>query len=66
MRPFPLTTLQGGINRLSVKGSASANRLYDFVNGYLTTSGWGYASTRTLIEESGFEVENALPSESHS
>jgi biotin synthase len=37
-----------------------------FVNGYLTTSGWGYESTRTLIEQSGFEVENALPLESNS
>ena len=39
MRPFPLTTLQGGINRLSVKGSASANRLYDLVNAYITNDG---------------------------
>ena len=33
-----------------------------FVNGYLTTSGWGYESTRTLIEQSGFEVEESIPS----
>jgi hypothetical protein len=39
MRPFPLTTLQGGINRLTVKGSASANRLYDFVNAYINNDG---------------------------
>lgn len=28
-----------------------------FVNGYLTTSGWGYERTRELIERAGFEVE---------
>lgn len=39
MRPVPLTTLQGGINRLSVKGNASANRLYDLVNAYITNDG---------------------------
>jgi biotin synthase len=33
-----------------------------FVNGYLTTSGWGYESTRALIEKSGFEVEDSIPS----
>ncbi|HTW89947.1 MAG TPA: biotin synthase BioB [Candidatus Binataceae bacterium] len=27
-----------------------------FVNGYLTTPGWGYASTREMIERAGFEV----------
>lgn len=32
-----------------------------FVNGYLTTSGWGYESTRALIEQSGFEVESSIP-----
>jgi len=28
-----------------------------FVNGYLTTAGWGYGATRKLIERAGFEVE---------
>jgi biotin synthase len=28
-----------------------------FVNGYLTTAGWGMGPTRELIERSGFEVE---------
>lgn len=27
-----------------------------FVNGYLTTPGWGYAATREMIERAGFEV----------
>jgi biotin synthase len=27
-----------------------------FVNGYLTTPGWGYAATREIIERAGFEV----------
>lgn len=30
-----------------------------FVNGYLTTPGWDYERTRTLIESSGFEVETS-------
>jgi biotin synthase len=28
-----------------------------FVNGYLTTAGWGIGPTRELIERAGFEVE---------
>jgi biotin synthase len=28
-----------------------------FVNGYLTTAGWGIGPTRELIESAGFEVE---------
>jgi hypothetical protein len=39
VRPFPLTTLQGGINRLVVKGTTAANRLYDLVNAYVTNEG---------------------------
>ena len=39
MRPFPLTTLTGGINRLQVKGNASASNLYDLVNAYITNEG---------------------------
>ena len=32
-----------------------------FVNGYLTTAGWGIAPTRELIERAGFEVEVEPP-----
>lgn len=39
MRPFPLTVLKGGINRLRVKGAARADSLYDLLNGYLTAAG---------------------------
>lgn len=39
MRPVPLTVLQGGINRLRIKGGASAARLYDLQNAYITNAG---------------------------
>lgn len=39
MRPQALSTLRGGINRLRVKGLASASALYDLVNGYITNDG---------------------------
>ena len=39
MRPYPLTVLGGGINRLRVKGGAAANMLYDLQNGYITNAG---------------------------
>jgi biotin synthase len=32
-----------------------------FVNGYLTTAGWGIGPTRKLIEQAGFEVEVEPP-----
>ncbi len=32
-----------------------------FVNGYLTTAGWGIGPTRELIERAGFEVEIESP-----
>ena len=32
-----------------------------FVNGYLTTAGWGIGATRELIERAGFEVEVESP-----
>ncbi len=32
-----------------------------FVNGYLTTAGWGIGATRELIEGAGFEVEVEPP-----
>jgi hypothetical protein len=39
MRPFPLTVLKGGINRLRIKGGAAANYLYDLQNAYITNVG---------------------------
>jgi hypothetical protein len=39
MRPYPLTVLKGGINRLKVKGGAAADSLYDLQNGYITNAG---------------------------
>lgn len=39
MRTTELTTLRGGINRLRVKGGASAQSLYDLLNGYITADG---------------------------
>lgn len=39
MRPIPLTTQRGGINRLKVKGAARADSLYDLVNAYVTQAG---------------------------
>ncbi len=39
MRPYPLTVLAGGINRLRVKGGAAANMLYDLQNAYITNAG---------------------------
>jgi hypothetical protein len=39
VRSVPLTVLQGGIQRLRVKGGASGASLYDLVNGYITQAG---------------------------
>jgi len=39
VRPYPLTVLNGGINRLRVKGGASASQLYDLTNAYITNAG---------------------------
>jgi hypothetical protein len=39
VRAFPLTVLNGGINRLRVKGGASASQLYDLQNGYISNAG---------------------------
>ncbi len=39
MRPYPLTVLNGGINRLRIKGGASAAQLYDLTNAYITNAG---------------------------
>ena len=39
MRAYPLTVMNGGINRLRVKGGASAKQLYDLQNAYITNAG---------------------------
>lgn len=39
MRPVPLFSLKTGITRLRTKGGASAESLYDLVNGYVDDSG---------------------------
>lgn len=39
MRQQPLTALKAGINRLRVKGAASAQQLYDLLNGYINQDG---------------------------
>src|ERR1700722_8344550 len=39
MRPYPVTVLKGGINRLRVKGGAAADSLYDLQNAYITNAG---------------------------
>lgn len=39
MRPVPLTTLKGGINRLRTKGAPRADQLYDLLNGYIDLAG---------------------------
>jgi hypothetical protein len=39
VRPFPITVLGGGINRLRVKGGAAANQLYDLQNAWITNAG---------------------------
>jgi hypothetical protein len=56
VRPFPLTTLNGGINRLKVKGGALASRLYDLQNAYITNEGTivpreGTARSATLTSQ---------------
>jgi hypothetical protein len=39
VRAYPLTVMNGGINRLRVKGGASAKQLYDLQNAYITNAG---------------------------
>lgn len=51
MRPYPLTVLGGGINRLRVKGGAAANMLYDLQNGYITNAGSIVPREGTLIAQ---------------
>lgn len=38
IRAAPLTVINGGINRLRIKGGARADNLYDLLNGYVTAS----------------------------
>ena len=38
-KPFPLTVLKGGINRLRIKGGASPSSLYDLLNAYVDITG---------------------------
>ena len=38
MKPAQLTVIKGGINRLRLKGGASADTLYDLINGWVTES----------------------------
>jgi hypothetical protein len=38
-KPFPLTVLKGGINRLRIKGGASPSTLYDLLNGFIDITG---------------------------
>jgi hypothetical protein len=39
VRPFHLSTAEGGINRLRTRGGASADSLYDLLNGYVEQDG---------------------------
>jgi hypothetical protein len=39
VRAYPITTLKGGINRLRVKGGASADSLYDLQNAWIDNAG---------------------------
>ena len=39
MRPFPLTVLNGGIDRQRIKGGASAANLYDLTNAFISNAG---------------------------
>lgn len=48
MRPVPCTALNGGINRLRVKGGVRADQLYDLVNGYLTQDGGAQVREGTI------------------
>lgn len=66
MRPYPITVLKGGINRLRVKGGAAADSLYDLQNGYITNAGSivpreGSARTATLNSSTvGLAAANGL------
>lgn len=57
MRPIPLTVVRGGINRLKVKGGASATSLYDLTNAYVTQAG-------TIVPREGTIRSAALTSSS--
>jgi hypothetical protein len=55
MRVLPLTVVRGGINRQRTRGGASADNLYDLLNGYVTAAG-------TIVARPGTYRENTLPS----
>lgn len=55
MRPVALTVIKGGINRLKVKGGASAQSLYDLTNAYITQAG-------TIVPREGTIRDAALTS----
>lgn len=50
MRVVPLTVVRGGINRQRTRGGASADNLYDFLNGYITAAGTMIARPGTFRE----------------
>lgn len=53
MRDAPLTTIDGGINRLRTKGGARADTLYDLENGFVTEVG-------TVVARPGSERKATL------
>ena len=55
MQGAPLTTIQGGINRLRLRGGARADTLYDLVNGFVTEVG-------TVVSRPGTERKATLDS----
>lgn len=56
MAQVNLSAIKAGITRLRVKGGASPDSLYEFVNGYVTAA-------RTLAPRPGSEIFEELPSE---
>lgn len=54
-RAVPLTAINGGINRLRIKGGARADVLYDLVNGLVTDAG-------TIVVRPGTRRNTTLPS----
>jgi hypothetical protein len=55
VRAYPLSVLQGGINRLRVKGNAAANSLYDLRNAYITNAG-------SIVPREGTQIATQLDS----
>lgn len=54
MRSFALSAVKAGITRLRTKGGASADSLYDLVNGYVT-------SARTMVMRPASVLHHSLP-----